>query len=201
MSQIRHNVTRLKANIKVTKKALEHVYVTGNTGQTKDAADQVLQKAQADARRRQEEADELVAEAERERQAAVADREAAARQRARATTALTEAEEVLASAQSVPDFDPATLDVDTRDAMKQVDADFLDRLCERNTKIAEMRKNAHGSLWSKNQAQRDSANRTVEENRLRARRLRERMDSPKMGREDRSWQERHRGPSGPQANF
>ena len=118
--------------------------------QTKDAADQVLQKAQADARRRREEADELVAEAERERQAVVADREAAAQQRARAATALTEAEGVLASAQSVPDFDPATLDVDTRDAMKQVDADFLDRLCERNTKIAEMRKNAHGSLWSKN---------------------------------------------------
>ena len=50
-------------------------------------------------------------------------------------------------------------------------------------------------------AQRDLANRTVDENRLRARRLRERVDSPKMGREDRSWQERHRGPSGPQANF
>ena len=168
---------------------------------TKVAADQVLQKAQADARRRQEEADELVAEAERERQAAVADREAAARQRARATTALTEAEEVLASAQSVPDFDPATLDVDTRDAMKQVDADFLDRLCERNTKIAEMRKNAHGSLWSKNQAQRDSANRTVEENRRRAQQLRQSLGGPQAVGNGRNRLEPHRGRSGPQAGL
>ncbi|AHI04329.1 hypothetical protein CFAL_08000 [Corynebacterium falsenii DSM 44353] len=169
--------------------------------QTKDAADQVLQKAQADARRRREEADELVAEAERERQAVVADREAAAQQRARAATALVDAEEMLSSVKSIPDFNPAVLDGDTRDAMKQVDADFLDRLCEQSPKIAGMREREHGSLWVKNQAQRDLANRTVEENRLRARRLRERMDSPKMGREDRSWQERHRGPSGPQANF
>lgn len=169
--------------------------------QTKDAADQVLQKAQADARRRREEADELVAEAERERQAVVADREAAAQQRARAATALVDAEEMISSVKSIPDFNPALLDGDTRDAMKQVDADFLDRLCEQSPKIAGMREREHGSLWVKNQAQRDLANRTVEENRLRARRLRERMDSPKMGREDRSWQERHRGPSGPQANF
>ncbi|WP_145832272.1 hypothetical protein [Corynebacterium glutamicum] len=168
---------------------------------TKVAADQVLQKAQADARRRQEEADELVAEAERERQAAVADREAAARQRARATTALTEAEEVLASAQSVPDFDPATLDVDTRDAMKQVDADFLDRLCERNTKIAEMRKHAHGSLWSKNQAQRDLANRTVEENRRRAQQLRQSLGGPQAVGNGRNRLEPHRGRSGPQAGL
>lgn len=169
--------------------------------QTKAAAEQVLQKAQADTRRRREEIDELAAEAERERQAAVADREATARQRARTATALTEAEEVLASARSIPAFDPTTLDVDTRDAMKQVDADFLDRLCERNPKIAEMRERAHRSLWSKNQAKRDLANRTVEENRRQAQQLRQTLGGPQAGRKCRNGQERPHDASGPQAGL
>lgn len=106
----------------------------------------------------------------------MADCEAAARQRARAATTLTEAKEILASARSVPDFDPATLDVDTRDAMKQVDAGFLEQLCVRNPKIAAARQRTQGSLWLANQTVRDRANYTFKENRLRARSLRVHTD-------------------------
>lgn len=75
-------------------------------------------------------------------------------------------------------FDPAMLDGDTRDAMKQVDADFLDRRCERNPQVAEMRERTHKTLRSKNQAQRDLADRIVAENRRRARGLHEWLDRP-----------------------
>ncbi|GAB2499382.1 hypothetical protein CATRI_07410 [Corynebacterium atrinae] len=161
---------------------------------TKGAADLTLQKALADAQHRRQEAEELMADAK-------ADREAAARQRTRAATVLADAEGMLASVKSVPDFDPSVLDGDTRDAMKQVDADFLDWLCERNPQIAEMRERTHKSLWSKNQAQRDLANRTVAENRRQARGLRERLDRPPTAQKGRKGQGPRRGSPGAQAGF
>lgn len=146
----------------------------------KDEAKRIKQDATNTAEKAQREAQQAREEAQRVRQ----DAETAIRQsRAQAYQAtvdakntLSEVEDLLASTQVIANFDPSKMEVDTRESMKQVDADFLDGLCEKHPKIQQMRKQAHSALSWKNQAQIDTANRTVGENRQRAQRYKQQLN-------------------------